>query len=80
VNELGSAQLVLGRALLEQGRLDEAEAAFGAAGESFARMGSLSHQATVTVAQGDLAARRGDAERAAALYRAAAESLQDVRF
>ncbi len=28
IDEIGSAQLVLGRSLLEQGRLDEAEAAF----------------------------------------------------
>src|SRR5579885_1814385 len=35
VDEIGSAQLVLGRSLLEQGRLEEAEAAFVAAEASF---------------------------------------------
>src|SRR5690348_3475554 len=80
VDEIGSAQLVLGRALLEQGRLDEAEAAFVAAETSYGELGSGSHRAAAWVARGDLAARRGDHERAAELYRMAAEALQDVRF
>jgi tetratricopeptide (TPR) repeat protein len=80
VDEAGSAQLVLGRALLEQGRLEEAEAAFADAEASFARLSSGSHRAAAWIARGDLAARRGDHERAAELYRMAAEALQDVRF
>ena len=36
IDEVGSAQLVLGRALLEQSRLDEAEAAFASAESCFA--------------------------------------------
>jgi tetratricopeptide (TPR) repeat protein len=80
VDEIGSAQLVLGRALLEQDRLDEAEAAFAAAETSFGELGSGSHRAAAWVARGDLAARRGDHEKAAELYRTAAEALQDVRF
>jgi tetratricopeptide (TPR) repeat protein len=80
VDEAGSAQLVLGRALLEQGRLDEAEAAFADAEASFAQLSSGSHRAAAWIARGDLAARRGDHERAAELYRTAAEALQDVRF
>src|SRR5438876_1728742 len=80
VDEIGSAQLVLGRALLEQGRLDEAETAFAAAETSFGELGSGSHRAAAWVARGDLATRRGDHERAAELYRTAAEALQDVRF
>jgi tetratricopeptide (TPR) repeat protein len=80
VDETGNAQLVLGRALLEQGRLGEAEAAFAAAEASFGDLGSASHRAAAWVARGDLAARRGDHERAAELYRTAAEALQDVRF
>jgi tetratricopeptide (TPR) repeat protein len=80
VDEVGSAQLVLGRALLEQGRLDEAETAFGAAEACFGELGSGSHRAAAWVARGDLATRRGDHERAAELYRTAAEALQDVRF
>ncbi|HLX32839.1 MAG TPA: helix-turn-helix transcriptional regulator [Gaiellaceae bacterium] len=80
LDETGSAQLVLGRSLLEQDRFDEAEAALAAADESFADLGSASHRAGVWVARGDLAAKRGDHERAAELYRTAAEALQDVRF
>jgi tetratricopeptide (TPR) repeat protein len=80
VDEVGSAQLVLGRALLEQGRLDEAEDAFVAAEACFGDLGSGSHRAAAWVARGDLATRRGDHERAAELYRTAAEALQDVRF
>ena len=80
VDETGNAHLVLGRALLEQGRLDDAEAAFAAAENSFGELGSASHRAASWMARGDLAARRGDHERAAELYRTAAEALQDVRF
>jgi tetratricopeptide (TPR) repeat protein len=80
LDEAGNAQLVLGRALLEQGRLDEAETAFGSAEASFDQLGSASHRATAWVARGDLAARRGDDRLAAHLYRTAAEALQDVRF
>ncbi len=80
VDETGNAQLVLGRALLEQERLDEAEAAFAAAETSFGDLGSASHRAAAWVARGDLAARRGDHEKASELYRTAAEALQDFRF
>jgi tetratricopeptide (TPR) repeat protein len=80
IDEIGSAQLVLGRALLEQGRVDEAEAAFADAEASFIELGSGSHRAAAWVARGDLAARRGDHKAAADLYRSAAEALQDVRF
>jgi len=80
VDETGNAQLVLGRALLEQGRLEDAEAAFAAAETSFGELGSASHRAAAWIARGDLAAQRGEHERAAELYRTAAEALQDVRF
>jgi tetratricopeptide (TPR) repeat protein len=80
LDEVGSAHLVLGRALMEQGRLDEAEAAFGAAETAFAQLSSASHRAGAWVAQGDLATRRGEDRAAARLYRQAAEALQDVRF
>ena len=80
VDEVGNAQLVLGRALLEQNRFDEADAAFVDAEKSFTELGSGSHKAGVWVARGDLAARRGDHKAAAELYRSAAEALQDVRF
>ena len=64
----------------EQDRLDEAESAFAAAEACFGELGSGSHRAAAWIARGDLAARRGDHERAAELYRTAAEALQDVRF
>jgi tetratricopeptide (TPR) repeat protein len=80
VDEMGSAQLVLGRSLLEQNRLDEADTAFLAAEACFGELGSGSHRAAAWIARGDLAGRRGDHERAAELYRTAAEALQDVRF
>jgi tetratricopeptide (TPR) repeat protein len=80
LDEIGSAQLVLGRALLSQNRLDEAEEAFAAAEASFGQLGSASHRASAWVARGDLATKRGDDRLAAHLYRTAAEALQDVRF
>src|ERR671935_2721267 len=80
LDEMGNAQLVLGRALLEQDRLEEAEAAFKAAERAFDQLSSASHRASAWVAQGDLAAKRGDDALAARLYRNAAEALQDVRF
>jgi tetratricopeptide (TPR) repeat protein len=78
--EIGNAQLVLGRALLEQDRLDEAEAAFTAGENAFDQLSSGSHRASAWVALGDLATRRGDDRTAARLYRQAADALQDVRF
>jgi tetratricopeptide (TPR) repeat protein len=80
LDEIGNAQLVLGRSLLEQGRLDEAHEAFTAADANFEQLSSISHRAAAWVAQGDLATRRGDDRAAAHLYRKAAEALQDVRF
>ncbi|HEV2592847.1 MAG TPA: tetratricopeptide repeat protein [Gaiellaceae bacterium] len=80
LGEIGNAQLVLGRALLEQGRLDEASDALALADDTFAKYSSVSHRAAVWVAQGDLVAQRGNESRAAALYRRAAEALQDFRF
>jgi tetratricopeptide (TPR) repeat protein len=80
LDEIGNARLVLGRALLEQGRLDEAEEAFAGAEAGFAQLSSSSHMAAAWVAQGDLATRRGDDRTAARLYRRAAETLQDFRF
>jgi tetratricopeptide (TPR) repeat protein len=80
VDEYGNAQLVLGRALLEQGRLAEAEEAFRVADASFEQLGSASHRASAWMARGDLASKRGEHEAASGLYRRAAEALQDVRF
>jgi tetratricopeptide (TPR) repeat protein len=78
--EIGNAQLVLGRALLEQDRLDDAEAAFRAGEAAYDQLSSASHRASAWVALGDLATKRGDDRTAARLYRQAADALQDVRF
>jgi tetratricopeptide (TPR) repeat protein len=80
LDHIGNARLVLGRSLLEQDRLEEAEAAFADAEDAFAQLSSASHRAAAWIAQGDLATRRGEEGRAAALYRRAAETLQDFRF
>ena len=80
MHEIGNAQLVLGRALLAQDRLDEAEVAITAGERAYEQMSSGSHRADAWIAQGDLAARRGDDRAAANLYRRAADALQDVRF
>jgi tetratricopeptide (TPR) repeat protein len=80
LNEVGGAQLVLGRALMEQGRLDEAEEWLLAADRSYEQLSSPGHLSAALMARGDLATRRGDTISAARLYRNAAELLQDVRF
>ncbi len=79
-DEVGQSHLVLGRALLERGRLDEAEESFKTAEAVFEQMASVGHRAGAWVALGDLASRRGDDREAARLYRNAAEALQDIRF
>ncbi len=80
VDEIGNAQLVLGRSLLEQGRLDEAQSMFAEAELSFGQLSSASHKAAAWIARGDLEAKRGDDRAAADLYRRAAEALQDFHF
>jgi len=80
LHEIAPSQLVLGRALLEQGDLDEAEKQFRLADASAEQLASVSHRAAAWIALGDLAARRGDESGAARLYRNAAEALQDFRF
>ena len=77
---IGTAQLVLGRALLEQDRLNEAEKMLASADTSFEQLSSVSHRAAAWVAQGDLARKRNADREAARLYRRAAEALQDFRF
>jgi tetratricopeptide (TPR) repeat protein len=80
LDEIGNAQLVLGRALLEQRRSDLAGEIFAAAESTFERVGSVSHRAAAWIAQGDLATSREDKDTAAKLYRRAAEALQDFHF
>jgi tetratricopeptide (TPR) repeat protein len=80
LDEQGNAQLVLGRALLEQGRLDEAEQAMAASEATFEQLSSASHRAAAWTAQAELSIRRGDQANALRLYRLVAETLQDFRF
>jgi tetratricopeptide (TPR) repeat protein len=80
IDEIGNAQLVLGRSLLEQGRLAEAEEKFRAAEESFEQLSSASHKAAAWTAQAELAVERGEKEAAIHLYKRAVEALQDFRF
>ena len=80
LEEIGGCHMVLGRALLDQDRLDEAEVEFTASERCYDQLGSASQRAAIWVARGDLAARRGDDQSAARLYRNAAEALQDFRF
>jgi tetratricopeptide (TPR) repeat protein len=80
LDEIGNAQLVLGRSLLDQGQLTEADEWLKAAEQSFEQIGSPGHRSAALVARGDLATRQEDDALAARLYRKAAELLQDVRF
>ena len=80
LHEVCPSQLVLGRALMERGRLDEAGDCFRKADEAAEQLASVSHRAEAWVALGDLAARRGDDRESARLYRNAAEALQEIRF
>jgi tetratricopeptide (TPR) repeat protein len=80
LGEIGQAHVHLGRALMELGRLDEAEDNLRRADAAFEQLSSPSHRAAAWIARGDLSARRGDDAGAARLYRNAAETLQDLRF
>ena len=80
LDEQGNAQLVLGRALLEQGKLEEAEQALAESEATFAELSSASHRAAAWTAQAELNVRRGDHDKALKLYRLATEALQDFRF
>ena len=80
VEERGNVHLVLGRALLEQSRPEDAMKQFAQAEWLFESLGSASHTAAAWMAQGDLFGRQGDLEASLALYRRAAEALQDVNF
>jgi tetratricopeptide (TPR) repeat protein len=80
IDEIGNAQLVLGRSLLEQGKLEEAAERFKAAEASFDQLSSASHKAAAWTAQAELAVERGDKEAAIGLYQRAVQALQDFRF
>ena len=80
LDEIGSVQIVLGRSLLDQGRLDEAAVWLREAEQTIERFESPSLLAAAWIAQGDLALARSDSDTAAGLFRRAADSLQDHNF
>src|SRR5579884_192261 len=80
LDERGNVHLVLGRALLAQEKPQAALAEFAAAERLFRRFGSTSHLAAAWTAEGDAYARLRDVDAAAALYRRAAQALQDFHF
>src|SRR5262249_56461610 len=77
--EIASTQLVLGRALMEQERLDDAQQMLHTAEANAEQIESISHRAAARMAQGDLAPRPGDDATAARLYRKGAGALKGVR-
>ena len=78
LQEIGTAQLTLGRALAAQGALDDAETWISAADDTFARARSAGHRSSAWIAQGDVESRKGDDRAAAGLYRRAALALQEA--
>jgi tetratricopeptide (TPR) repeat protein len=78
VQEIGTAQLVLARAHLGQGELEEAEEMLGSVDESYALTESVSHQARSWMARGELELVRRNESEAARLYREAATALQPI--
>jgi len=80
LDEQGNARLVLGRALLEQDKLEESQEALAGAQAAFEQLSSRSHLAAVWTAQADLSVRLEDKDTALKLYRRATEALQDFSF
>jgi tetratricopeptide (TPR) repeat protein len=78
LQEIGTAQLTLGRAIAAQGRLDDAEEWIAEADETFEQARSASHRSSAWIAQGDIQSRRGNDRVAAGLYRQAARALQEA--
>ncbi|MGH3066009.1 MAG: helix-turn-helix domain-containing protein [Gaiellaceae bacterium] len=78
LQEVGTAQLTLGKALSAKGMLDEAETWIAAADETFQRASSVSHRSYAWIAQGDLESKRDHDAVAAGLYRRAALALRSA--
>ena len=76
VQEIGTAQLVLARAHLGQGDLEQAEGVLAEVDESYALTESISHQARSWMVRGELELLRENETEAARLYREAATALQ----
>lgn len=78
--QVGEAQLVLGKALLAQERFDEAEEVLHKVKDLFESVRATSNLSRTLIALGDLSQARGATDGAAHLYRHAAELMQDLRF
>jgi tetratricopeptide (TPR) repeat protein len=76
VQEIGTAQLVLARAHLQQGDFEQAEGLLAGVDESYALTESISHQARSWMVRGELELLRDNESEAARLYREAATALQ----
>ena len=76
LQEIGMAELTLGRARAGQAALDEAETWIARADETFQRASSTGHRSFAWLAQGDVESLRGSDAAAAGLYRRAAVALQ----
>jgi transcriptional regulator with XRE-family HTH domain len=77
LQEIGMAQLVLGRALAAGGSLEDAERWIATANDSFERAESTGHLSFAWMARGDVESLKGNATAAAGLYRRAAVALQE---
>jgi tetratricopeptide (TPR) repeat protein len=76
MQELGMAQLIVGRAYAGQGKLEEAERWIATADRTFEQAASAGHRSFAWMARGDVESLRGDDAAAAGLYRRAATALQ----
>jgi tetratricopeptide (TPR) repeat protein/DNA-binding XRE family transcriptional regulator len=80
LEQVGEARLVLGKALLAQNQLDEAEEVLQEVKGLFEGARATSNLSRTYLALGDLAHVRGTTDEAAHLYRHAAELMQDLRI
>jgi transcriptional regulator with XRE-family HTH domain len=78
LQEIGTAQLTLGRALAARGSLDDAQTWIATADETFERARSAGHRSYAWIARGDVEQRRGDDRAAAGFFRRAARALQEA--
>ena len=77
LQEIGMAQLILGRARARDGELDDAEEWIAAADDTFQQAKSLGHRSFAWLAKGDVETLRGSDAAAAGYYRRAARALQE---
>ena len=78
LQEVGTAQLTLGRSLAARGATEEAERWISRADATFEQARSASHRSSAWIALGDVESQRGDDRAAAGLYRRAALALHDA--